>query len=97
VTSRKLKEELEHEDAERKGFDFTKARRGPVIRPGKKVPITIRLDPDVLQWFRDQVKGGGSYQALINDALRAHIEGKDLDERLREAIREELAGLKKAG
>jgi uncharacterized protein (DUF4415 family) len=93
VTSRKLKEELKREDAERKGFDFSKARRGPVIKTNK-VPITIRLDPDVIQWFKDQVKGGGSYQSLINDALRAHIEGKDLDERLRTAIREELRKLK---
>jgi len=93
VTSRKLKEELKREDEERKHFDFSKGRRGPVIKT-TKVPITIRLDPDVIQWFKDQVKGGGSYQSLINDALRAHIEGKDLDERLREAIREELQRLK---
>jgi len=93
VTSRKLKEELKREDAEREHFDLSKGTRGPVVKT-TKVPITIRLDPDVLQWFKDQVKGGGSYQSLINDALRAHIAGKDLDERLREAIREELAGLK---
>lgn len=96
MTSRKMKEELKREDAERKGFDFSKARRGPVLRTNK-VPITIRLDPDVLQWFRDQVKGGGSYQALINEALHAHMEGKNLDQRLRAAIREELRKLKKAG
>jgi len=37
---------------------------------------TIRLDDDVLDWFRKQVDdaGGGSYQNLINQALRAYIE-----------------------
>ncbi len=94
MTSKKLKAELAREDAERDSFDFSKTRRSPVISPGRKVPITIRLDPDLLQWFRDQVKGGGSYQALINDALRAHMQGQDLDRRLRAAIREELRKLK---
>jgi uncharacterized protein (DUF4415 family) len=37
--------------------------------------ITIRLDDDVIDWFRDQVEkaGGGNYQSLINDALRHHM------------------------
>ena len=41
-----------------------------------KARITIRLDADVLVWFRDQVNraGGGNYQSLINDALRGHIQ-----------------------
>lgn len=26
-----------------------------------------------MAWFRDQVKGGGNYQTLINEALKAHI------------------------
>ena len=76
-------------------YDFSRGKRGPVIPPSpNKVQISIRLDPDVIQWFKDQVKGGGSYQALINDALRAHIEGKSLDVQIRSAIREELAKLK---
>lgn len=60
-------------------YDFTHGKRGAVIPPPpNKVQISIRLDPDILDWFRNQVKGGGSYQALINQALRDHIEGKDL-------------------
>lgn len=94
MTTKKLKAELEREDTERRQIDFQGGKRGAVIKTGRKVPITIRLDPDVLQWFRDQVKGGGSYQALINDALREHIAGKGLDEQIRAAIREELAGFK---
>mgnify|MGYP000436369264 CR=1 FL=1 len=76
-------------------YDFSKARRGPVVRvPKGKTRITIRLDDDVLAWFREQVHqaGGGSYQTLINDALRRHIEqaGQPLESTLRRVIREEL-------
>lgn len=76
-------------------YDFSKARRGPVVRVSKgKTRITIRLDDDVLAWFREQVHraGGGSYQALINEALRQHIEqaGQPLEATLRRVIREEL-------
>ena len=40
-----------------------------------KTRITIRIDTDVLDWFRDEVEaaGGGSYQTLINRALREYI------------------------
>ena len=58
----------------------------------------IRLDADVLDWFRDQVNraGGGNYQSLINEALRGHIEREKapLEDTLRRVIREEL---RKAG
>ncbi len=52
------------------------ARRGPVIPvPKAKTRVTIRLDEDVVAWFRGQVEaaGGGNYQALINDTLRAPV------------------------
>lgn len=57
-----------------------------------KERITIRLDAEVLAWFRDQVKGGGNYQTLINEALRAHIGEREgsLERLLRRVIREEL-------
>jgi uncharacterized protein (DUF4415 family) len=76
-------------------YDFSKARRGPVVRvPKGKTRITIRLDDDVLAWFRKQVHraGGGSYQALINEALRRHIaEAQEpLEATLRRVIREEM-------
>ena len=67
---------------------LTRAQAGNV---GKE-RITIRLDADVLAWFRAQVQGGGSYQALINDALRTHMEDREgaLERTLRRVIREEL-------
>jgi uncharacterized protein (DUF4415 family) len=56
--------------------------------------ITIRLDDDVIDWFRDQVEkaGGGNYQSLINDALRDHMgrSREPLETRLRRVIREEI-------
>jgi metal-responsive CopG/Arc/MetJ family transcriptional regulator len=56
--------------------------------------ITIRLDDDLFDWFRKQVDdaGGGSYQNLINRALRAYIERSDepLEAILRRVVREEL-------
>ncbi len=73
-------------------YDFSGSRRGPIIRSSKE-RITIRLDPEVIQWFREQVKGGGNYQTLINDALLEHIQrqgGADLESTLRRVLREEL-------
>ena len=79
----------------KKEYDFSNARRGPVVRtPPAKTRITIRIDDDVLEWFRAQVHaaGGGNYQTLINTALRAHIEAntENLEDTLRRVIREEF-------
>jgi len=57
----------------RREYDFSKAKRETVRSiPKGKTRITIRLDDDVLEWFRRQVDqaGGGNYQSLINEALR---------------------------
>jgi uncharacterized protein (DUF4415 family) len=80
----------------KKEYDFSRGKRGAVIRtPSGKTRITIRIDDDLLQWFRDQVHfaGGGNYQTLINSALRDHVEGKEqnLKSTLRSVVREELA------
>ena len=77
-------------------YDFTKEKRGPVVSvPKSKTRITIRLDNDILEWFRDQVDraGGGNYQSLINDALRQHLKDarEPLEATLRRVIREELS------
>ena len=59
-----------------------------------KVRITIRLDADIVKWFKDEVRqaGGGSYQSLLNMALRQYIESRKepLEDTLRRVIREEL-------
>ena len=77
-----------------KEYDFSKG--GPVIEtPKGKRRITIRIDDDILDWFRQQVHaaGGGNYQTLINMALREYINSKrePLETTLRHIIREELA------
>jgi len=76
-------------------YDFSKGKRGVVLpSSGKKVRITIRLDRDIIAWFRSKVEeqGGGNYQTMLNDALRTHIERQEqpLEEVLRRVVREEL-------
>lgn len=79
----------------RREYDFSHGRRGPVVRaPRGKTRITIRLDDDVLEWFRHAVDsaGGGNYQSLINAALREHMarQSEPLETVLRRVVREEL-------
>ena len=79
----------------RKEYDFSKAKRGPVMSSAKgKSRITIRLDEKTLDWFKAQVDaaGGGNYQTLINAALAEHIkrEAEPLERTLRRVLREEL-------
>ena len=76
-------------------YDFSKARRGAVVPPsGNKTRITIRLDRDLVGWFKSkaEAQGGGNYQTLLNDALRAYTEHQDqpLEKLLRKVVREEL-------
>jgi uncharacterized protein (DUF4415 family) len=79
----------------KKEYDFSKGRRGAVMAPTSgKTRITIRLDDDVLAWFRNMVNeaGGGNYQTLINDALREYITQRQepLEKVIRRVLREEL-------
>lgn len=64
-----------------------------------KVRITIRLDADTVQWFKEQVRqaGGGSYQNLINNALWKYIGRQrepSLEDVWRQVLREELEEIK---
>ena len=79
----------------KKEYDFSKGKRGAVRPVAKgKTRITIRIDDDILEWFRGEVDaaGGGSYQTLINDALREYLKQQQqpLEELLRRVVREEL-------
>ncbi|MFH1130535.1 MAG: BrnA antitoxin family protein, partial [Pseudomonadota bacterium] len=76
-------------------YDFSKGKRGAIVKPPPgKTRITIRLDDDILEWFRDQVNtaGGGNYQTLINQVLREYImkKAEPLEDILRRVLREEL-------
>jgi Arc/MetJ family transcription regulator len=68
---------------------------GPVVPPtARKTRITIRIDDDLLDWFRQQVDeaGGGNYQTMINAALRAYVGTKQepLEDVVRRVVKEEL-------
>lgn len=76
--------------------DFRRGRRGPVMEiPPGKTRITIRLDDDLLEWFREQADaaGGANYQTLINHALREYVveRSEPLEEKIRRMVREEVA------
>ncbi|MBE9017099.1 BrnA antitoxin family protein [Chroococcidiopsidales cyanobacterium LEGE 13417] len=76
-------------------YDFSRGKRGAIDpTPPGKTRITIRLDDEVLAWFREQAHsaGGGNYQTMINEALRQHIQQsrEPLEETLRRVVCEEL-------
>jgi len=79
----------------KKEYNFSKGKRGAVTPvPKGKTRITIRIDDDILEWFRGEVDaaGGGNYQTLINQALREYLnqQQQPLEELLRRVVREEL-------
>jgi uncharacterized protein (DUF4415 family) len=79
----------------KKEYNFKKGKRGAVVPvPKGKTRITIRIDDDILDWFRGEVDaaGGGNYQTLINQALREYLKQQQqpLEELLRRVVREEL-------
>jgi uncharacterized protein (DUF4415 family) len=74
-------------------YDFSQGQRGAVDPlPVGKTRITIRLDDEIITWFRQQAEqaGGGNYQTAINDALREYINHQSLEDLLRRVVREEL-------
>jgi len=80
-------------------YNFSKGERGAVVSASKgKTRITIRIDDDILDWFRGEVEaaGGGNYQTLINLALREYIKRQQepIEAILRRVVREELSAAK---
>ena len=53
-------------------LDWSDARRGVFYRPVKQ-QITLRLDADIIAWFKAQAPDGRGYQTDINGALRDHV------------------------
>ena len=78
----------------KKEYNFSKGRRGPVIRQPGKTRITIYLDDPVLEAFRERADGAGrGYQTMINEALREYLgrSGDRVDaDTIRRIVREEL-------
>jgi len=84
----------------RKEYDFSQARRGAVIASTGKTRITIMLDNDILEFFRNKAEAAGTgYQTMINQNLRAAIAKEGGQEelltvaQLRKVLREELSAL----
>ncbi len=78
----------------KKEYDFSKGKRGPVVTQKGKTRITIYIDDDVLEEFRNRADAlGHGYQTVINNALREYMgkSARPIDEKtLRRVIREEL-------
>ena len=65
-------EEIDTSDAP-EILDWSNAKRGMFYRPVKR-QITLRLDADVLAWFREHAgENGRGYQTDMNRALREHV------------------------
>jgi uncharacterized protein (DUF4415 family) len=82
-------------------YDLSKGKRGPVVPlPPEKVRITIRLDRDIVDQFRDKVRKDhrGNYQTLINDALREYLRRPSIAQQvgteIRFVLRKELEKVK---
>ncbi|MBF0137760.1 MAG: BrnA antitoxin family protein [Magnetococcales bacterium] len=61
----------------KEGFDFSNAKRGPIIPQTRKTErLIFRIDADIIAWFREYVEnaGGGDYEQMMNDALREYVE-----------------------
>jgi len=52
--------------------DWSGARRGALFRPVKQ-QITLRLDADLIDWFRCHPEPDEGYQTSINRALREYV------------------------
>jgi uncharacterized protein (DUF4415 family) len=56
-------------DAQPTDAEFWKDAR--IVMPEGKQPVTLRLDKDVLSWFKAQ---GSRYQSRINAVLRSYMQ-----------------------
>lgn len=78
----------------KKEYDFSGGKRGALLKAPGKSRITIYIDNDVLEEFRERGDAAGrGYQTMINDALRASLgdESKPVDVgTLRRVLREEI-------
>lgn len=56
-------------------LDWSGAGRGLFYRPVKQ-QLTLRLDADVVAWFKSHATAGEGYQTRINRALREYVQGR---------------------
>ena len=80
-------------------YDFRKGKRGSVVPQKGKTRITIFIDTDILEWFRDEAeREGRGYQTAINQALRNYMkqDRRPIQDIVKEVVRKELRVLKRA-
>jgi uncharacterized protein (DUF4415 family) len=56
-------------------LDWSGAKRGLFYRPVKQ-QLTLRVDADVIAWFKAHAASKGGYQTRINRALREYVQGQ---------------------
>jgi uncharacterized protein (DUF4415 family) len=56
-------------------LDWSGAKRGLFYRPVKQ-QLTLRLDADVVAWFKSHTMSNEGYQTRINRALREYVMGQ---------------------
>jgi len=94
-----MKNSFDKTYAKYKDYDFADAK--PVAATphlvklqasaGKKARITMRVDSNVLAVFKTRAEmAGGSYQTLMNEALKQFAHGLNLSDVVRDAVRETL-------
>jgi uncharacterized protein (DUF4415 family) len=59
--------------------DWSRAKRGLFYRPVKR-QLTLRIDADVLEWFKRKAPDGRGYQTYINTTLREYVERRDKED-----------------
>lgn len=57
-------------------LDWSGAKRGVFYRPVKR-QLTLRLDADVVAWFKTHTKSARGYQTRINQALREYVQSQE--------------------
>ena len=67
-------EDINYSDAPASPRDAVWTRPGALIPAGNKKQITVRLDADVLEFFK---KTGTRYQSRINAALREYMKAHE--------------------
>jgi uncharacterized protein (DUF4415 family) len=69
LTDEEIEASIDHEDEGE--FDWSVAYVG-IPHPNKK-QLTVRLDPDIVQWFKDH---GPGYQTRMNAVLRSYVDAQ---------------------
>jgi len=85
----------------RQEYDFSNGKRGAIISSPGKTRITMYLDNEILDRFREQAEAAGiGYQTLINQVLKEHIQFDSevslTEGDLRRIFREELLAISKS-